>query len=58
VRETYALPEPYDQLWLERLHKEARAAVTEEAFATAWTAGRAMNWDQAVTYALAVDAPC
>jgi hypothetical protein len=32
--------------------------MTEEAFATAWTAGRAMNWDQAVALALAVDAQC
>jgi len=31
---------------------QARSALDEDAFATAWAAGRALTWEQAVSYAL------
>jgi hypothetical protein len=43
---------PVDRTWYEREVAAIRAVLGEEAFADAWTEGRAMSWEAAVACAL------
>ena len=50
------LRSPSEQVKTDDLVAQARAALGEEAFATAWAKGQAITWEQAVEMALGVDA--
>jgi predicted ATPase/class 3 adenylate cyclase/DNA-binding CsgD family transcriptional regulator len=45
---------PSAHVRLDRLLEPVRRGLTEEAFASIWQAGRSLDWDEAVTLALAV----
>ena len=53
LREEIGAPlPPQNKEKQERKVAEARAALGEAAFATAWETGRAMTWEGAIAYAL------
>jgi predicted ATPase/transcriptional regulator with XRE-family HTH domain len=53
---TGSLTQPVDRAEFDRNATAARAALGEDAFAAAWTAGQALTLDQAIAYALGEDA--
>jgi tetratricopeptide (TPR) repeat protein len=52
LRESMGMFPLYMRRQYEQDVARARSLIDEEAFAVAWEAGRAMTWEQAVTYAL------
>lgn len=58
LRETVgATPSPYERVLLDEYLNEAREALGDEAFESAWSEGRSMSFDDAIDYALAAFGP-